>query len=361
MLKRLVLVLFLLAPAWARIPVSTIGHGKEPALAGGPAGQLHLVYESAGNHNDIFYRYFDGSKWGSEVNVSQSPGVSSQPALTLEEDGSIDLVWLDSRSGEDHPDIFFSRSQDGGKSFSPPVDVSETPGLSHSPSVAVGPGGGLHVVWADSSRHRDYPDVFYSFSFNHGQSWSRPELVSGATGVRGRPALAVSDQGQVHLAWAEGSARPRLCLRQGQSQAWSSIVRRGSGICSQPCWGIRKGLPALVWVEQSSREASPNVYYASRPSGLGQNVSQTSGTSRDPALAFGGERPLQVWIDTSAGESHPDVWAHLGRTFDLSHTPGVSRRPVVAWTGSRFAIIWEELDRGNCWLKLGWLAPGRRP
>lgn len=350
-----VLLLCSLELAGARPRLLNLGPGKEPALASDRQGGLHLVYESAAADNDIYYRNCqDGAHWQPEINLSHSSGISSEPALTIESGGAIDAVWADTSSGSDRPDIYFSRSGDGGKTWSEPLDVSHTPRLSRSPSIAAGADGSLHLCWVDTSRGHTSPDLFYAFSYNHGQSWSRPALISGASGVSGSPTLCTSADGLVHVAWTDGSTRPALRTIYGRDQEWSRAQVVSQGICSQPVLASGpQGKVYLCWIDHLQRQESPNVYL--RQLGLGKhlNVSKTSGTSRDPGLTVGRHGAQLAWIDTTAGERSPDVWLSLkGRVFDLSHTPGISRSPVVAEARGQLWTVWEELDLGSCSLKL---------
>ena len=333
----------------------TLGPGKEPALASDRQGGLHLIYESAAADNDIYYRNSqDGADWQPEINLSRSAGISSEPALTIESGGAVDAVWADTSSGSERPDIYFSRSADGGKTWSDPLDVSHTPRLSRSPSIAAGADGSLHLCWVDTSRGHKSPDLYYAFSYNHGQSWSRPAPISGSSGVSGSPTICTSANGLVHIAWTDGSTRPALRIIYGQDQGWSRARVVSTGICSQPVLASGpKGKVDLCWIDQLQRHEIPNVYLQQVGTGRRRNLSKTSGTSRDAALTVGSHGPQVAWIDTTAGERSPDVWISLrGRVFNLSHTPGISRAPVLAEAQGQLWTVWEELDLGNCSLKL---------
>lgn len=338
---------------WAR-PVSTdLGPGKQPALAAGTSG-LHLVYESSDQNNDIYYRsQAPGSEWSQPVNLSHSAGVSSEPALSVESDGSVDVVWSDTTSGNDHPDIYFCRSSDGGKTWSEPLDISHTPRLSHSPHVAAARDGNLQAIWLDTSRQRRAPDVMGAFSQNHGLSWSKPEIISGAAGASSSPSLAIASDGQVHCCWCTVADRPRLAYRHGQPGSWSKIRQFGQGMCSQSQLAVARDKVYFSWIARLQAQHSPNVYLCDSRDWKARNVSQTPGTSNDPSLAVSAAQTVLSWIDTSLDARHPDVWmAQGGRSFDLSHSPGISRKPSVAVHGGHTWVVWEELDRGSCHLKL---------
>lgn len=340
--------------AWARPAHLDLGAGKQPALVAGSSG-LHLTYESLDGNNDIYYRNSpQGSFWSQPVNLSHSPGISSEPAASVEKDGAVDVVWSDTSSGNDHPDIFFARSADGGKTWTEPLDISQTPRLSRSPRIAAGPDGGLAVIWLDTSRARKAPDLYGSFSQNHGQSWSKPELLSESLGSSSPAALGFSSDGRLHFSWCTAALRPRPAYRWGQSYGWSAIHQLADGYsCSQPALAVSGARVHLSWIGQSNKGESPNVYLWDTVVRKLRNVSRTPGTSSEPAMVVGAVGPALAWIDTSAGAFHPDVWMALGkRVLDITHTPGISRKPALAAQAGKLWIVWEELDRGSCHLKL---------
>src|SRR5690348_16114408 len=84
------------------------------------------------------------------VNVSNASG--GGPQLALDQQGNIDLIWLQPPSGNSVPDVFFSRSTDKGKSFSTPLDISpDLPATTRreSPQIFVDALGIINVLWVN--------------------------------------------------------------------------------------------------------------------------------------------------------------------------------------------------------------------
>lgn len=351
------LVTLLVCSVSPRPRVQTLNEGKAPSFVSDSRGNLFVAYESLLADNDIYLRRStDGSHWDPPINVSHTAGISSQPSLTVETDGSLDLAWSDTTSGRDHPDIYFSRSLDGGLHWTDPVDVSGTPRLSRHPRLVAGPQGALHIVWSDTSRNRSCPDLFYAFSYNHGKSWSKPRCLSGAGGLVGVAALVCDPRGRVHLAWQDGRLPSRLGYRQGEGDDWQGGIRRLGRDASQPSLAWYAGKPWLSWLEGANQ--ARNSIQLSNLSSSTRELARTPGISSDPTVLVVGKRQIAAWVDTSAGQSHPDVWIREGRAIrDFSQTPGISHSPALAGSGQRAWVCWEEIGAGSCWLKVAEVLP----
>ena len=107
-------------------------------------------------------------------NVSSNPGVSYYPQVAVDSKGSINIVWLDTTPG--YYAVFFSRSTDGGATFSTPQNLSNNPAGSTSPQIAVDSGGNINVVWVDNTPS-NY-QIFFSRSIDGGATFSTPMNIS---------------------------------------------------------------------------------------------------------------------------------------------------------------------------------------
>lgn len=105
-----------------------------------------------------------------------------------------------------HPneDIYFSRSLDGGGTFSTPIDISNLPEKSWCPHIAVAAGGTIHVVWAEGAAFTDRK-LMATRSTDGGQTFSTPQVVSDpAVDMAIDPRIAVAGAGTVLLTWGTG-------------------------------------------------------------------------------------------------------------------------------------------------------------
>ncbi len=80
-------------------------------------------------------------------------------------------------------DVMFSRSTDGGQTFSAPVRINDNLGTWHwFGALAVAPNGRIDVIWLDSRNATNDRDsqLFYSYSADGGQTWSANVPVSNS-------------------------------------------------------------------------------------------------------------------------------------------------------------------------------------
>ena len=120
------------------------------------SGAIHAVWEDDTPGNDDIY-YAQGRNngtWSSPQNISNTPGRSGSPQLAVDESGTIHVVWWDFTPGT--PDIYYARGTSDG-TWSTPRNISSTPLWSMSPQLAVEGNGAVHVVWAGES----WQDIYY--------------------------------------------------------------------------------------------------------------------------------------------------------------------------------------------------------
>ncbi len=129
--------------------------------------------------------------------------------------GNIYAVCSVDRPGTDPLDIMFSRSEDGGTTWTPGVRVNDDAGDNWQwfGTLDVAPNGRLDIVWNDTrnSGQANISQLFYSSSDDAGDTWSTNEALSFAfdshVGWPDQPKIGdyydlSSDRVGANLAWA---------------------------------------------------------------------------------------------------------------------------------------------------------------
>ena len=140
-------------------------------------------------------------------------------------------VW--SAGEEEDRHIFFSRSTDGGNTFSSPLSISgksRTPVF--NPEVSSS-GNNIYVVWQGQSENGNQ-DIFMRKSVDYGSSFSGVENLSNDPGGSGNPQVTINGN-TIHVAW-EGTT-------PGNNYIFYSKSDNGSKFDSPQKIGDNKGIP----------------------------------------------------------------------------------------------------------------------
>jgi hypothetical protein len=350
---------------------------RRPRIAADGKAGLHACFLSADKGSkvpDVFYvRSPDGGKtWDARVNVSKTPGMSSDPAIACGPGGVVAIVWVDTTSGIERPDIFCASSSDRGQTWSKPANVSDTPAKSYDPAIAISPDGTFHVVWVDTNQEGEAPDIWYAQSTDKGATWSKAKNVSRTPGVSSQPAIACGPKGEIYVCWVDTAAADALpdiffCASTDGGKTFGDPVDASETphISATPDIAADANGIYLAWADNSTGASSWNIFFsASRDGGKTWehplNVAPTPGQSTEPALAVDEGRIAVVWRDTTWREWCPDIWLAVsndhGKSFgapsDLSSTDGVSKHPDVAIAAGHVCALWEEDEKGSTRVKL---------
>ncbi|MDT7878270.1 MAG: sialidase family protein [Candidatus Caldarchaeales archaeon] len=145
----------------------------------------------------------------------------SQPAVTR--DGTVYVAWLDTLDDDSMRglgEIRVAKSNDGGRSWSPPAraasfnEVAFTPRNlafrnwgSSFPQIATGPGGEVYIVFAGKPADKplDEGDIFFVRSLDGGDTWSQPRRLNDDETSRLQffPAITVDPGGVIHVMWGD--------------------------------------------------------------------------------------------------------------------------------------------------------------
>ncbi|WP_158501844.1 sialidase family protein [Vitiosangium sp. GDMCC 1.1324] len=145
----------------------------------------------------------EGATFEPPVNVSENPGPSVEPEIAVEHD-HVYVTWMDSTPGDF--DIFFRKSDDRGRSFEPGLNLSNNPGASFSPRISA-QDDFVRVVWQDATGSSPFPfatEVLYRASDDEGDSFAPTVNLSDNPGSSESPQLATCQDGKrVHFVWQD--------------------------------------------------------------------------------------------------------------------------------------------------------------
>jgi len=182
-----------------------------PQIAVDAAGNIYMAWEDeTANNSNILFRRSTGATFlptSAPKQVSDSAGCSFDPVMAVDAAANINIVWQDSPDCRFRTsNIFFSRSTDGGITFSTPTNLSATmnTALFSVPQIAVDTAGNINVVWESDTGNLA---IWFSGSSDGGATFSLPKIVSTSnTGGSVNPQIAVDKNGNINVVWEDDIA-----------------------------------------------------------------------------------------------------------------------------------------------------------
>ena len=250
-----------------------------------------------------------GAEQAGKVGLLRVPGRGIQPQVVVDSKGIVHLVCF--RGDPKNGDIFYSRSRDGGKTFSRPLRVNSQPGSAiaigniRGAHLAVGKNGRPHVAWNGSGKalprgQGKYPAPMLYSRLNDEDTAFEPQrnLTRAATVLDGGGSVAADANGNVSVVWHspapgdQGETKRRVWVARSTDEGKTfgppeAVNDRATGVCG--CCGLRAF---------ADRKGTVFVLYRAA----------TGGVDRDTYLLRSGERGgnfLSDKVDTWKLEACP--------------------------------------------------------
>ena len=205
------------APKNTLVNASAPGGQHLPSIALGPSNQTYIVWVDCRNDptcetsTDIYFaRSTDGGEsFEAEVLVSDDgTSFANSPKIAVDDSGDLYAVWHDNRTG-DSWDVYLSKSEDGGATFSPAVRVNEyiSNVFQYEPDVALDQHGNIYVSWnryyydADLDQW-DY-DVYVAKSIDGGSTFGSNVRVNDGSDWQYKSSIKVGRSGKVYVVWTD--------------------------------------------------------------------------------------------------------------------------------------------------------------
>lgn len=194
-----------------------------------PEGDVHIVY-CADDYIEHLHRTEQG-QWSPPRIVQYSDfGNCGTINLALDETGSLHLVYTLSMGVETGSNIFYTRSDDNGQTWSNPFEIAAwrpdfDRGYGPSNPSIIAAGQEVHIVWLGFPRTQRW----HRWSADQGQSWNKPSLVSPSPPMILRtnpPALILTSSGMLHMVSIAGlgqEAIEKVYYATWQNGAWSPL------------------------------------------------------------------------------------------------------------------------------------------
>jgi hypothetical protein len=268
---------------------------------------LHILYDDLGMEGaeckmcaDIYYRHSEdlGLSWSNPVSLLPTNTGSSRAQLEVDASGNVYVSWdegWDRITGKGTPQSgIFMFSRDAGKTWSPPLHITDP--ASNNAQLAVGADGkgGIILVWRTTSLSSS--EIYFIWTEDWGQTWSSPQILPILQARRWSSPfdiyeLATDSLGHIHLlavghisgsqVSSEASGPPGLYHLEWDGNHWSEpeTVYEGSWYPEYPHLVITRGNQFhATWFVREDPDTGDNSI-------VPQQVWYTSGRSQAPEVA----------------------------------------------------------------------------
>jgi len=302
---------------WNNLPF-TKNLSKSKGEAFGPSiaifkpgkGKAYIVYHD--NSKGTTQAYFIGSKKGAKFkkarNITPGTGGAFSPRVDVDSTGAINVVWGDTTDGGKK--VMFLRSTDDGTTFSEPLDISRSSGQAFEPEIAIDSNDAINVVWEDSATGQNA--IMFSRSTDGGETFSEPLQVSTGDSLATEAHINIDSSNHLHIVWIEAT--------EDDSQAFYSQSTDGGETFSAPLnlsdnrsRNVHKAIVTTtgdtVYVAYHSEGGARRQVFLVKSENAGSSFSEPEQVSRadnnkgrahSPAMVADSTGRLHlVWIDSS--------------------------------------------------------------
>jgi hypothetical protein len=259
-----------------------------PEIAVAPNGSIYVIWDTGDGEDDIYFaKSVDGGKsfcCQRRVNDDTVNASQSYASIAVGLDSSVHVAWSDYRNDLDRKwtsdggidgindgDIYYSKSEDGGVTFSPNLKVNDDVGNLQSTHmhryIAVDADGRIHITWTD--RRNGESEVFYANSSDGGLTFSKNAMASDGSGNVSSPSLVADADGVIYVVWEDSgnlSAGVRAFFSKsidgGESFEKGIMIDDSPGDLRQHNVEVAatSGIVGVVWEEDSSSQ----IYFTAK-------------------------------------------------------------------------------------------------
>jgi hypothetical protein len=286
------------------VPATKRGNfGDRDFVAVGPDGTVYVTWDygpraedveiqclkagscvfSGGDFNGVIQKSSDeGKTWSSPAPISPgfpAGGVFSAP-IVAQPNGTLDVLYWQHPTNPKTLTVspgqeYFTRSTNGGKSWSSPVPVGQRAGTIRlntwwiDGSLAVDPAGNLYASWDTQRGSRD--TGWLAWSTDGGRVWSAPLPVASSRSEH-LVEVAAAGRGDVYVGWQTRQAKgyATFLRRRSLDDGWTGPTRKVSSrhgkakIWPGDTFGLsRRGGSAIVsWGSAITGRRTSEIYAA---------------------------------------------------------------------------------------------------
>jgi hypothetical protein len=367
------------------------GHDHGPPLA------VSVALDTQGNLWRVSVKdgfvLVDQSKMSSALAFSAQQKLNSQahkigtdgdarPKIAIAQNGNIYVTWTQALPAPYSGYIWFSRSINGGKSFSQPSIVHQDRAeITHRfDALAVSPSGRVYVAWVDkrdliaakkAKQAYDGAAIYYAVSDDQGLSFGAEQKAVDNSCECCRIAMLANEKGDAVMMWRhlfDGGVRDHAMAKIGVNEKSTKIHRasfgqwkinacphHGPALAKGGDWGYH-----MAWFDGGDKAG---LFYARMDgdawvSSPAKRFGDANSQAGHPALISNGEQVWLAWkeMTDTASEVKLVKSDDSGRSWDspvvISQTKGKSDYPQLLLKDGQAYLAWNSEIDGLIWTKV---------
>ena len=137
------------------------------------------------------------------TNITNNPKDSVYAQIAANDNNDVYVVWQESvteKPDEKNYDIFFTKSEDNGTTFSKPINLSNNTGFSEHPQIALTKNG-IFVIWGDNTDSNN-TEIMFTKSEDNGTTFSKPINLSNSLQNSNNQEISASNE-NVYVVWQD--------------------------------------------------------------------------------------------------------------------------------------------------------------
>ena len=366
--------------------IASLKCAKAPSASFGPKGKLWLAWVFGG-HVYVQHSVDHGKTYSQPLSVNRIPEkiaarAENRAKIQLDNAGNIYISWTQSLNKKYTGNIRFSRSLDGGETFSQPITVNDDrQEISHRfDSMVVSDDGKVFISWLDKRDQQAAKDkgqeyiggaLYYSYSADQGKTFSQNMNLSDNSCVCCRIAMALDNNNLPVIAWRDIYGDAKNHIRDHSLITFDSALKPAKKIrLSNEQWKINgcphhgpavdvddNNLVHSTWFNDT--DTGNVLFYGNssndfNPMGFGQADKQ----SAHPYVMTLKQTVFLVWKEFDGKKTDilmkvsQDAGASWSQNIVVSTTTGSSDHPLLVKNSKAVYLSWHTQDEGYRFLPL---------
>ncbi|UCE37065.1 MAG: exo-alpha-sialidase [Thermoplasmata archaeon] len=175
-------------------------------------GNAHLAWHrglfGSGDTTGLYYSRYNGSEWINPITIAEMPGPTNVwiglPTIIVGTNDTLHLSYGLDQPGNDNGAMMYTRSLDGGLSWSAPVDINDFSWMDvgHKAGLCADSKGNVFIAFGPDWHSPEYlGETYFRRSQDNGATWGNQTTITKGEFSEGHVSLLCNDSGGLYLVY----------------------------------------------------------------------------------------------------------------------------------------------------------------